>query len=174
MVDLECGALDAHATLDLIARSRAEADRHEATIVAAAAHWADLHGEVERLESGVALPGLERLVQLGGDGTPEVAEFAAAELAAILAVSTFAGQRLVADALDLRHRLPRLWERVVAGEVRPYVARQVAERSRSLTVEAVAVVDRKAGPVREPVDRQPPAGGDRRRGAGRRPRPGAG
>ena len=144
MFDVDLAAADGHATLDAAAEARAVSDAADVRLLSAAARWADLHGEVETLESGAALPGLERLVQLGGDGTPEVAEFAAAELAAVLGMSTWAGQRLVADALDLQHRLPRLWDRVVAGEVRPYVARQVAERSRSLTVEAVAVVDRKA------------------------------
>ena len=144
MFDVDLAAADGHATLDAAVEARAVSDAADVRLLSAAARWADLHGEVETLESGAALPGLERLVQLGGDGTPEVAEFAAAELAAVLGMSTWAGQRLVADALDLRHRLPRLWGRVVAGEVRPWIARQVAERSRSLSVEAVAVVDRKA------------------------------
>ena len=144
MFDISPDVLDADAVLSDVAAARALADRCEVRVLQDAARWADLHGDVERLESGAALPGLERLVQFGGDGTPEVAEFAAAELAAVLGLSTFAGQRLIADALDLRHRLPRLWERVIAGEVRPWIARQVAERSRSLSADAVAVVDRKA------------------------------
>jgi hypothetical protein len=51
---------------------------------------------------------MERLVLLGGEGTPEVAEFAAAELGAELQMSPWAAAQLIGDALDLRHRLPRL------------------------------------------------------------------
>ncbi len=70
-----------------------------------AAHWADLHSELARATSPL-LPGSEQLVRFGGAGTPGVAEFAPAELGVVLATSTTAAERLVADALDLRHRLP--------------------------------------------------------------------
>ncbi len=52
-------------------------------------------------------------------------------------------ERLVGDALDLRHRLPRLWARIVAGEVKPWIGRRTAEATRHLSVETVAVVDRR-------------------------------
>ena len=59
----------------------------------------------------------------GGDGTPEVSEFAAAELGARIGRSPYAAARLMADALDLHHRHPQLWERVRgrrgAGLLRP-------------------------------------------------------
>jgi hypothetical protein len=47
----------------------------------------------------------------------------------------------MADALDVCHRLPKLWKRVEAGEVRVYLARLVAKRTRDLTVEEAAYVD---------------------------------
>ena len=64
------------------------------------------------------LPGRERAVRLGGEGTPLVAEFAPAVLAARMGLSAYAGGRLVADVLDLDHRLPQLWAGVqaVAGQ----------------------------------------------------------
>ena len=105
--------------MSLVERARASAERAEAEILRAAAHWADLNSQPEAADGGIALPGCERLVQLGGAGTPPVAEFAPAELGAVLAVSEFSGGRLVADALDLRHRLPLLWSRMETGEVKP-------------------------------------------------------
>ena len=147
MFDMRPEVLDADGVLSDVVAARAASDRCEVRVLEDALRWADLHGTVVRLASGAALPGLERLVQVGGVGTPEVAEFAAAELAAVLGVSTWSGQRLVADALDLRHRLPRLWARVQVGEVRPYVARQVADRTRRLSLAAVAVVDDAAARV---------------------------
>ena len=52
-----------------------------------------------------------------------------------------AGQALLADALDLRYRLPRLWRQVQAGQVRAWQARKVAEQTRPLTWEACAEID---------------------------------
>lgn len=86
-------------------------------------------------------PGRERVRRPGGEGTPEVTEFAAGELGARLGMSTISAWWLMADALDVCHRLPKLWERVEAGEVRVYLARLVAKKTRDLTVEQAAHVD---------------------------------
>ncbi len=48
--------------------------------------------------------------------------------------------------LDLRHRLPRLWKRVLAGEVKPWLARKTADTTRHLSVEVADVVDRRVAP----------------------------
>ncbi len=58
------------------------------------AHWgeADLHGE--------------NLSPLAGPGAPWVAEFAPADLAAALTITNDAARQLIADALELAHRLP--------------------------------------------------------------------
>lgn len=86
-------------------------------------------------------PGRERARRLGGQGTPEVLEFAAAELGARQGTTTGAGRALIADALDLRHRLPQIWTRVLAGGVRVWRARKVAQATRHLSRDAAAHVD---------------------------------
>ena len=86
-------------------------------------------------------PGRERSRRLGGPGTPEVTEFAAAELGARLGMSTISAGLLMADGLDIVHRLPQLWRRVGAGEVRVYLARLVARKTRDLTRDQAATVD---------------------------------
>jgi hypothetical protein len=48
---------------------------------------------------------------------------------------------LIADAFDLRHRLPRLWQRVLTGGVRAWQAGKIAEQTRPLSWEACADVD---------------------------------
>ena len=58
------------------------------------AHW----GEVDLHSEG--------LVTLAGPGAPWVAEFAPADLAAALGISHDAARQLIADALELAHRLP--------------------------------------------------------------------
>ena len=83
---------------------------------------------------------------MGGDGTPEVAEFAPAELGAELQMSPHAAGRLIGDALDLRHRLPKLWGRILAGEVKPWIGRKTAEATRHLSREVTAAVDARISP----------------------------
>ena len=61
-----------------------------------------------------------------GPGAPWVAEFAPADLAAALGISHDAARLLTADALELAHRLPRLWELVRAGAVPVWRARLIA------------------------------------------------
>ena len=72
--------LDADGTLAEAVCTRRAERRAQARQLVLAAHWADLHAVLPR--PWVTTPGCERLVRLGGDGTPEVAEFAPAELGA--------------------------------------------------------------------------------------------
>ena len=115
--------------------------RTEILILKAAVRHADLN-HPSGLDPGQARrPGRERAVRLGGVGTPEVREFAAAELGGRLQLSSYAAGRLMADGLDLRHRLPRLWQRVEEMEVRVGHARYVARRTRDLSVQQAGFVD---------------------------------
>jgi hypothetical protein len=139
MFDIDPSSLDADGTLRHVSALRAVAEQADRALLVSAAHWADLHGVVDAAPS--ALPGTERLVRLGGDGTPEVAEFASAALGAELALSPYAASLLMADALDLRHRLPVLWGRICAGEVKPWIGRKVAQATRQLSAAAVELVD---------------------------------
>lgn len=152
---LDPAGLDRDEVLAAALSRRRTADAAEAELLVLAAHWADLHPVVEAAADGFPVPGMEQVVPLAGDGAPEVAEFAAAELAAVLGMSSHAGRCLVGDALELRHRLPRLWSRVLEGVLPAWRARRIAEQTRSLSLEAAAFVDaqlapfaHKIGPVR--------------------------
>jgi hypothetical protein len=136
--------LDANGTL-------AAAEANEQTLITAetrrlhiAAHWADLHPGDAVSES--RLPGSERPAQLGGDGTPTVGDFAPAELGCVLRMSDGSASRLIADALDLRHRLPSIWAAAQAGQVPAYQARRIASATRHLTAEQAATVDQRVAP----------------------------
>ena len=80
-----------------------------------------------------------------------MAEFCVAELGAVLGVSTTAAKRLMGHALELRHRLPRLWGQVQAGRVPAWRARLVAEATihatPALTPEAAGWVDAQVAAV---------------------------
>jgi Domain of unknown function (DUF222) len=124
--------------------------RADARLLEAAAEFALAHGErwlEDQRRSQPNRPGAQQAVRLGGAGTPRVAEFAPALLAARMRLSAWAGARLVADALDLAHRLPRTWARVRAIEVDAQHARFVARRCRDLSVEEAEVVDRRIAEI---------------------------
>jgi hypothetical protein len=126
---------------------RIERDRVNAEIFTLAAHWADLHPATgDMLHAGAGDRGREQEVPLAGEGTPLVAEFAPAELGAVLGMSSFAAKALIGDALETRHRLPQLWQRVMNLEVPTYRARQVAQLTRHLSVEAARYVDNNTAP----------------------------
>jgi hypothetical protein len=81
------------------------------------------------------------LVPIGPVGCPPVAEFAAQGLVGPFDASTQSVRSWIADALTIRHRLPRLWERVVAGDVHHWKARQIATLTAHLGLAVAAEVD---------------------------------
>ncbi|MGD7706864.1 hypothetical protein, partial [Microlunatus sp. Y2014] len=132
----ECRVLLRVAELvDLYAPTPDQQDRADGAAAAASGPA----GRVRLAGEGISSP--------GGVGTPRVAEFCFVELGGILQVARYAAEQLVADVLDLRHRLPRCWARVRRGEVRAAVVRRVAAETRWLSVEAAGLVDRAVAPV---------------------------
>ncbi len=94
--------------------------------------WADVH-------SGDAPGGL---VAFGGDGTPWVQDHCLGELALARSMGVAATSNAIADALDLRHRLPLTWAAMRTGVIDAWVPRRVAKMSRHLPFDRVGVVDR--------------------------------
>ena len=72
------------------------------------------------------------LVELGGEGTPRVQDFCLGEIALARGAGVTATSNLLADVLDLQHRLPLTWAVTRRGECEPWVARRVARLSRHL------------------------------------------
>ena len=107
-----------------------------------ALHWADLHADDPRNDGHREIPGGPRLVQLGGAGTPKVVDLAMCELAVARGQHTLTVRALVADGLDLRHRLPELYAAVREGSCELWVARKVASMTRRLDPAAASLVDR--------------------------------
>jgi hypothetical protein len=123
----------------LIEQNHAELIARECRMLQLACAWADAH----YLDSGSQdyQPLIQRACAWGGEGTPEVSEYCAAELGALQGTGMAAARALIADALDLRYRLPRLWDRVLTGGVRAWQARRIAEETRHLSWEACGDVD---------------------------------
>ncbi len=113
-----------------------------------AASWADLHPAVDADEAAVSTwQGRECGVPLAGEGTPQVDRACISEFAAAVGLPSESGQRLIGDALELRHRLPAVWALVQAGRVPAWRARGIAQSTSTLTLEAVAFVDRQVAAV---------------------------
>lgn len=106
-------------------------------------HWADLHAADPRRspDPNRRWCGQDRLVDIGGDGTPSVQELCLPELAVARRTHTLSTRAALADALDLRHRLPRTWAVIQTGQGEPWVARRVASMSRRLDRHQVRIVD---------------------------------
>jgi hypothetical protein len=104
---------------------------HPASEETGAAVWGD-----------AGLPGFTQCDEaLGGAGCPLVAAHAPEPFAAALGVSTMAGMQVLADALNLSHRLPRTWALVRALGVAPWKARRLAQATHHLSAQAAAFVD---------------------------------
>src|SRR4051812_22629463 len=80
----------------------------------AAVAWAAMHS-VDSMDDAATWPGTEGELALAGPGAPLVAEFAVAELAIALGVSTDAARSFLGEAMELRYRLPKLWSRGLQG-----------------------------------------------------------
>lgn len=132
--------------IDEARQARAAVHDAEVRQLELAVEWALLHPVPEggraadwSQDSSLWAEGSSRLA---GEGCPEVAELAPVELAAALDIPLDAGRALIADALDLTHRLPRLWAHLRAGRLQPWRARRIAAESRDLGLDAVAYADR--------------------------------
>lgn len=79
MFDYEIAELDSSAAAALVSETHRLVLQQESLRLRLAAHWADLHHPDSVLTLDNRPPGGERAVPLGGIGTPEVLEFAAAE-----------------------------------------------------------------------------------------------
>jgi hypothetical protein len=87
MFDSRIAEADAASTLSQVSTAHRQIREQECTLLELAAHWADLHHPDSQAPNEKTLPGAEQARQLGADGTPEVLEFAPAELAAHLETS---------------------------------------------------------------------------------------
>jgi hypothetical protein len=124
--------------VDALARQQRQT---EVAILRAARQHAIINDEHSIPGWQLRAPGGQRPRRFGGVGTPLVAEFSPAALGGRLGISTHAARELMADALDIAHRLPRLQARVEALQVKVSYARYIARRTRNLTREQADYVD---------------------------------
>jgi hypothetical protein len=121
------------AMLGELRATRATAMAAEARILELAAEWADAHPSLDddrgpyHASRTPGEPGEEMAREFDEDrGIPGWSWSATAPLAAALGRSTLAGDALIREALILRHRLPSIWSRLIAGELEAWRARRIA------------------------------------------------
>lgn len=83
----------------------------------------------------------ERRLLITGDGTPDVAEGAAADLAMEIRMSPGQAKALIEDALNLRHRFPFIWQRIHSWRVPAWQARLIAQKTSGLTKSQAETID---------------------------------
>ena len=137
--------------MSLVAADRAAA-RAEADKLAFVAHWCDLHpvldpdapdaDPVAVWPADVTLDGRTSGPAISGPGTPKVTVQAVHELTAALGIGHGAGLALVGQTLELRHRLPTLWELVQDLTLPAWQARRAAAETMNLSREAAGFADR--------------------------------
>ena len=162
----DLGDLDPAGALSFVVGQRRAADRSEADLLAGVVHWVDLHPVTDRhpaatWTSDIELtgPGESAGAPLAGDGTPGIAQYAVEELAAALGLSYRSGLQLVADTVELRYRLPRLWVLVQTGHLQAWRARLVAHQTSRLSRPAVDFVDRQIAATTGRRGKIPPLNG---------------
>jgi hypothetical protein len=140
--------LDAEATLELVAGALRRRRQAELDDLRLASHWAALYSsDPRRTSEGTRVWTDNRLRQLGGEGTPRVQEFCLAELAMVRQVHPISVEKLLADVLDLQHRLPLTWAEVESLQAESWLARKVAGMTRDLPLAVVDIVDRAVAAV---------------------------
>ena len=135
--------LDTATTVAELAQVRTRQRWWQAREVALLAHYADVTGHGETGPDAPAARVLhgDRMVPGGGDGTPEVSEFAALEIAALWNEGVEGVDGRIHQALDLRHRFPALWRRVMDADLPVWVAAKITMKASRLDREAAGRLD---------------------------------
>ncbi|MDP9823085.1 HNH endonuclease signature motif containing protein [Nocardioides massiliensis] len=133
---------DADELLELMERQRAYAAKFATDKLLAASRIAQRYPTMHDVAVVEGTdPERPRMVALAGPGAPLVHEHAPLEFAVALGAGPDTGRMIMGQAVELAHRLPRLWERVVAEQIPAFQARQIANETMSLSLEVATKVD---------------------------------
>jgi hypothetical protein len=112
-----------------VRRMRAEADK-----LALAVRFVELNSPDD-------LAGFEAAREIAGAGAPVIPEYAIAAVSAALATSDHQARLLIGNAIEMKHRLPKLWALVQDLDVPVWKVAKVCRLTRVLSPEAVLWVD---------------------------------
>ena len=119
----------------------------EIATLRAIAEWAGEHVVDDEADAATLTErGLDTGLPLAGPGAPLISDFAVMELSALLGRSLDSGRNYVGQVIELAHRLPKTWARLLDGEVPVWKALRIADSTRLLPLEAATFVDRQLAP----------------------------
>jgi hypothetical protein len=98
--------------------------------------------EWARAHSGEPDNPRDRLLELAGEGAPQVQELCLGEIALARGTGATATVNALVDALNLVYRMPATWKVLQTGEAEVHIARRVAKISAHLPLAVMPVVDR--------------------------------
>jgi hypothetical protein len=155
MFPIEFAECDTAETLARVEAAHERQRRSELDLILLAQHYAHLHPAPTRDRGrGGGVPGGERARVYGGEGCPEIGEFAPAEFGVVTGVSPGSAARFIGQCVALPFRFPSTWERVKSGHATPWKARQIAQDCVNLSMEAAAIVDRRVADIIDAVSGQ--------------------
>src|SRR5436190_12410636 len=126
---------------------RAVITEQEIGTLRAVAEWAVEHVVADEANASTLTErGLDTGRSLAGPGAPLISDFAVMELAALLGRSLDSGRNYVGQVVELAHRLPRTWTRVLEGQVPVWKALRITDSTRPLPADAASFVDRQLAP----------------------------
>ena len=137
--------------LDAAAEAAREETRAAARKFELAVTWAETHpAPVEEAvvdDLGTLVMYGDQPATLAGEGAPGMSEFAISEFAAAVGMTPYGGRAFIGAALEAKYRLPKIWTRVLAGEVPVWKARRVTHHTHRLTPAGAAYVDTELAPI---------------------------
>lgn len=155
---IDISTLDSDDCLAYVSAIRRQQAWTDARLMQATARFAETRDVVEPR----GIPGEEKLVPFGGDGSPLCGTQAPDDLGPDLRLSRQSAQRLIADSLDLMYRLTGIWMALRIGLIDTWRARMVAEATRELSAETTLAVEQEIlgrinrltrGQLRKTIDR---------------------
>lgn len=78
---------------------------------------------------------------VAGAGAPAVAEYSIAAVSATLSMTNYSTRGLLGDAVEIKHRLPRLWRLVQCGVVPAWKVRRIGQYTKELSLDATLWID---------------------------------
>lgn len=97
--------------------------------------------EWARAHSGEPDNPRDRLLELAGEGAPQVQELCLGEIALARGTGGTATLNALVDTLNLVHRMPETWQVLQTGQAEVHIARRVARISSHLPLAVMPVVD---------------------------------
>ncbi|WP_183099419.1 HNH endonuclease signature motif containing protein [Nocardioides pelophilus] len=119
----------------------------EIATVRAIAEWAAEHVVTDQSNASTLTErGLDTGLPVAGPGAPLISDFAVMELSALLGRTLDSGRSYVGQVVELAHRLPKTWIRVLDGQVPVWKALRIADTTRILPEDAARFVDAHLAP----------------------------